>query len=111
MPRSLRSRWRSLDTRTRTALLAAALFALAVTAAIVTWWPTYAVQYVVQNVLPPSLWTLTGIGLAHWRQMAAHRAAHAEARAAREIAADTHFRITGDEHPAAPREGSPEPPR
>lgn len=29
------------------------------------WWHTYWVQYVAQNMLPPSVWTLLGIGLAH----------------------------------------------
>lgn len=112
-------RWRSLGTRARAAVLAAALFAAVATAAIITWWDTWVTQYFVQNVLPPSLWTLVGIGLAHARQMAAHRsaalaadghravaaAAHAEARTARTIMADLYRHQTGLHHPAAPGEG------
>jgi hypothetical protein len=76
-------------------------------------------SYLWQNVLPPSLWTLLGIGIAHWRQMSAHRVtqiamlsehtaakrAHIEARTARTIVADLYKHQTGLHHPAAPREG------
>jgi hypothetical protein len=76
-------------------------------------------SYLWQNVLPPSLWTLLGIGIAHWRQMSAHRVtqiamlsehtaakrAHIEARTARAIVADLYKQQTGLHHPAAPREG------
>lgn len=113
-------RWRSLGTQARAAVLAAALFAAAVTAAIITWWGAGVTQYFVQNVLPPSLWTLVGIALAHARQMAAHReaalaadghravaaAARAEARTARTIMADLYTHQTGLHHPAAPRDGT-----
>lgn len=33
--------------------------------ALVYWWDTYWAQWVAQNVLPPSVWTLLGVGLAH----------------------------------------------
>jgi hypothetical protein len=62
---------------------------------------------------------LAGIGLAHWRQMEAHKVthvamlsehtaakkAHREALATRQIAADLYKHWTGFDHPAAPREG------
>jgi hypothetical protein len=44
--------------------IAAVLLCLSVAAEVV-WWDTYWGQYVGQNVLPPSVWTLFGVGLAH----------------------------------------------
>lgn len=39
--------------------------ALLCATAEVVWWNTYWGQYIGQNVLPPSIWTLVGVGAAH----------------------------------------------
>lgn len=117
--RTLSARWDTRESRSRLTVLASAIAAVAATAALVAWRSTGQAQYVIQNILPPSLWTLVGIALAHARQMEAHRsaaraaeghrelaaAAHAEARTARKIMADLYKHQTGLHHPAAPREG------
>jgi hypothetical protein len=41
-------------------------------------WASYWVQYVVQNVMPPSFWTLVGIGLAQWHTHRKLNRHHAE---------------------------------
>ena len=103
----------------RLPLAAAVILAVMAAAAMAIWRHTATVAYVWNNVLPPSLWTLLGFGLAHWRQMEAHRetrtrisghqaaatAAHAEALTARRIIEDLYKHQTGLHHPAAPREG------
>jgi hypothetical protein len=61
-------RWfHRLDGRGRLILVAGHLLAAAATAGIVWAWDSYAAQYVVQNVLPPSVWTLVGIAVAQLR--------------------------------------------
>lgn len=57
--------WRSLDRTGRGLVLAGLL-----TTALLAWWLAagwrgYWEQYVATNVLPPSLWTLFGIAIAH----------------------------------------------
>lgn len=103
----------------RLPLAAVAILATMAAAAMALWWRTGFVQWVWNGVLPPSLWTLLGVGAAHWRQMSAHRVtqvamlsehtaakrAHIEARTARRIMADLYKHQTGLHHPAAPREG------
>jgi len=103
----------------RLPLAAAVILAVMAAAAMAIWRHTATVAYVWNNVLPPSLWTLLGFGLAHWRQMRAHavthtamlsehtaaKRAHAEALTARKITADLYHHQTGLHHPAAPREG------
>jgi peptidoglycan/LPS O-acetylase OafA/YrhL len=59
--------WRRLDRRGRLMVAAGHVLAAASTAAIVYWWQSYAAQYVVSNVLPPSVWTLVGIAAAQLR--------------------------------------------
>ena len=103
----------------RLPLAAAAILAAMATAAMIIWRHTATVAYIWLNVLPPSFWTLLGVGLAHWRQMTAHgvthaamlsehtaaKKAHREALTARQIIADLYKHQTGLHHPAAPREG------
>lgn len=100
--------------------LAAALILAALAAtAMITWRHTATVAYLWMNVLPPSFWTLVGVGLAHWRQMDAHKVTQVsmlaaaprhkraadDAAAARKIAADLYHEHTGLRHPHAPTEG------
>jgi hypothetical protein len=59
--------WRRLDRRGRVIVGAGHLLSAAGIWAMARWWPSYAVQYVAQNVLPPSVWTLVGIAIAHVR--------------------------------------------
>ena len=59
--------WRRLDRRGRLIVAAGHLLAAVGMAALVYWWDTYWSQYVATNVLPPSLWTLVGIFIAHLR--------------------------------------------
>ena len=103
----------------RLPLAAALTIAAMAAAAMVIWRHTATVAYLWMNVLPPSFWTLTGVGLAHWRQMDAHRVtqvsmisghsaakkAHRDARAALHISADLYHQTTGLRHPHAPTEG------
>lgn len=103
----------------RLPLAAAVILAVMAAIAMAIWRHTAVVAYVWMNVLPPSFWTLVGVGLAHWRQMDAHavthtamlsehtaaKKAHAEAQTARTIVADLYKHQTGLHHPAAPREG------
>lgn len=103
----------------RLALAAALILAAMATTAMIIWRHTAVVAYLWLNVLPPSFWTLTGVGLAHWRQMSAHhvtqtgmiagrsaaKRARDDAQAARRIAADLYHAHTGLRHPHAPTEG------
>lgn len=59
------ARWRALDRPGRLIVAAGTLAVALGLAAIVVWWHTYWAQYVVQNMLPPSVWTLVGLAAAH----------------------------------------------
>lgn len=41
------------------------LLAALVTVAVVCWWSSYAAQYFVQDVMPPSFWTLVAFVVSH----------------------------------------------
>lgn len=56
-----------LDRFARWSVILGLACAAIATEALVYWWHTYWAQYVVQNVLPPSLWTLVGLAIAHLR--------------------------------------------
>lgn len=61
-------RWWSRLDRVGHLLVAAGVVLIAlVIFALVATWDTTASQYVINNVLPPSVWTLVGIGIAHVR--------------------------------------------
>jgi hypothetical protein len=49
------------------AILAAGAVAVGGVVCLVRWWDSYWAQYVAQNMLPPSVWTLVGIVIAHVR--------------------------------------------
>ena len=59
--------WRRLDRRGRLIVAIAHVLTGLGTAALVYWWDTYWGQWVGSNVLPPSVWTLVGIAVAHLR--------------------------------------------
>lgn len=57
--------WRRLDRRGRLIVAAGHVLAAVVTAAVAWWWSSYAAQYFVQNVMPPSAWTIAGLVVSH----------------------------------------------
>lgn len=57
--------WARLDRTGHLLVIAGAVLLVLVVLVLVATWDTYWSQYAVQNVLPPSVWTLVGIGLAH----------------------------------------------
>lgn len=57
--------WRRLDRLGHMVVIAGVLVLAVGLTAVTWWWNTYWGQWVSQNVLPPSLWTLLGIGIAH----------------------------------------------
>lgn len=59
--------WRRLDRRGKLIVGGLHLAGALMLAAIGYWWDTYAAQYVAQNVLPPSVWTLVGMAFMHVR--------------------------------------------
>jgi hypothetical protein len=59
--------WTRLDRTGRLLVVAGAVLVVLAIVALVASWDTYWSQYVVNNVFPPSLWTLLGIGIAHVR--------------------------------------------
>jgi hypothetical protein len=70
--------WRGLDRLGRRIVLSGAATAGVGIVALVHWWDTYWGQWVAGNVLPPSLWTLVGIAIAHLqlhRKLDAHHEA------------------------------------
>lgn len=59
--------WKRLDRLGRTLLVGGHLGAAGGLAVMALTWHSYWSQYVAQNVLPPSLWTLVGIAVAQLR--------------------------------------------
>lgn len=57
--------WSGLDRLGQVLVIAGLLAAAAGLAGLALTWHTYWAQYVATNVLPPSLWTLVGIAIAH----------------------------------------------
>lgn len=112
------TRLRALSDLDRIALATALAFTVMGSAALAIWWHTTLAQWVWNGALPPDVWALGAITVAHLRQMRAHRvtqlaqfgghsvakAAHREAAAARRIMADLYKHQTGLHHPDAPRE-------
>lgn len=57
--------WKRLDRRGRVIVVAGHALAAVGMAALVYWWDDYWSQYVAQNMLPPSVWTLVGLAVSH----------------------------------------------